>query len=104
MIDAELSEQFIKLEKLIMNGGYLCLSYMNGKNSGFESTSFSKDEISFKYYYHDVMVDLLNQAGLTVLETCKEDYVEQDCSITTDTFIYAQKILHKSPLAKNGYL
>ncbi len=77
------------LPKIIRNTGFLYLSYMNGENSGFETTSFSKDEIFFNYYRDEFILDQLEQAGFSVLEIGKEEYAESDGSTTIDTFIYA---------------
>ena len=77
------------LPKIIRNTGFLYLSYMNGESSGFETTSFSKDEIFFNYYRDEFILDQLEQAGFSVLEIGKEEYAESDGSTTIDTFIYA---------------
>ena len=77
------------LPKIIRNTGFLYLSYMNGESSGFETTSFSKDEIFFNYYRDEFILEQLDQAGFSVLEIGKENYAESDGSTTIDTFIYA---------------
>ena len=83
---------FIKsLSNIIADDGYLYLSYMNGENSGFESTSFSKEDVFFNYYQDQFIVDLLSQNNIDVLEVGKEEYIEPDGSKTIDTFIYAKK-------------
>ena len=86
------TENFLRtISELLEDNGYLYLSYMNGDTRGFESTSFSKDKIFFNYYRDEKIIKLLNTSNISVLEIGKEDYTEGDGSITTDTFIYAQK-------------
>jgi 2-polyprenyl-3-methyl-5-hydroxy-6-metoxy-1,4-benzoquinol methylase len=84
---------FIKnLSHIVTNNGCLYLSYMNGTTSGFESTSFSKEEIYFNYYQDQFITDLLSDNGLNISEISKEEYLETDGSKTIDTFIYARNI------------
>jgi hypothetical protein len=64
---------------------------MNGEKSGFETTSFSKEEMFFNYYSDEFIIDILSRHNINVLEITKEEYVEPDGSITVDTFIYAKK-------------
>lgn len=87
------TEAFLRSVSSMLNrNGVLYLSYMNGDNSGFESTSFSEDPLFFKYYDDQFILDRLQASGIGILEVLKEDYHEQDGSITTDTFIFARKI------------
>lgn len=89
----EETQNFLKtLSTLLVENGYLYLSYMNGEKAGFETTSFSKDEIFFNYYTDEFILNLLKQNGINMVEMSKEEYREPDGSITIDTFIFAQKI------------
>ncbi len=84
--------QFIKnISEILEAGGHLYLSYMNGDSSGFESTSFSKEEIFFNYYEDSFILDQLTKNNIHALEVWKENYIEADGSVTVDTFIYAMK-------------
>ncbi len=86
---------FIKnLSNIMTSNGYLYLSYMNGNESGLESTSFSKESIFFNYYQDTFIHDQLRQSSIEVLEISKEAYIEPDGSVTIDTFIYAQNKNH----------
>lgn len=86
------TEAFLRsVSHLLNRGGVLYLSYMNGDDSGFESTSFSEDPLFFKYYDDQFIIDRLQDNGIEIMEILKEDYHEQDGTITTDTFIYAYK-------------
>jgi SAM-dependent methyltransferase len=79
------------LSKLLLSNGSLYLSYMNGDMSGLETTSFSEEEIFFNYYNDKFIIELLSENNFRVSEIVKEEYIEPDGSITTDTFIYAIK-------------
>lgn len=77
-------------ESLVQNGG-LYISFMEGSSSGFESTSFSEDEIFFNYYQTADVVQMLSDCGLVVKEISTQNYLEQDGSSTIDVFIFASK-------------
>jgi ubiquinone/menaquinone biosynthesis C-methylase UbiE len=80
-----------KLGEIMAPKGYLYLSFMIGTGSGFEATSFSKEELFFNYYQDEFIVELLSQNGIEIVEVGKEKYIESDGSITMDSFIYARK-------------
>ena len=91
-LDNNETENFLRtISELLDDNGYLYLSYMNGDSQGFESTSFSKDKIFFNYFRDEYIINILSSSNIKVLEIGKEDYLEEDGAITTDTFIYAQK-------------
>jgi hypothetical protein len=50
-----------------------------------------KDEIFFNYYEDAFVINLLESHGFNILEIGKEEYPEEDGSVTMDTFIYADK-------------
>ncbi len=80
-----------KISTVLKKNGTLYLSYMSGAGQGFEPTSFAKDPVFFNYYDDDVIVNLLAENHLEVAQISKEEYKEQDGSITIDTFIYSRK-------------
>ena len=89
--------QYDETEKLIVNisdhlknGGYLYLSFMEGKTPGLESTSFSEKLIFFNYYQREFIQKVLEKQGFEVLEVLNDDYPEDDGSTTTDVFIFAR--------------
>ena len=91
LIHAE-TEGLIKyISESLVQGGSLYISFMEGNSSGFESTSFSEDEIFFNYYQAGDIVKMLNDCGLEVKEMSTQDYPEQNGSTTTDVFVYASK-------------
>ncbi|TKB07577.1 bifunctional 2-polyprenyl-6-hydroxyphenol methylase/3-demethylubiquinol 3-O-methyltransferase UbiG [Desulforhopalus sp. IMCC35007] len=79
------------ISESLVQGGSLYLSFMEGTVSGFETTSFSTEEIYFNYYQLDYVLGLLKENDLIPKMISKEDYLEQDGSITSDIFIYALK-------------
>lgn len=86
------TESLIKyISESLVLGGSLYISFMEGHSSGFESTSFSEDEIFFNYYQAGDILKMLNDCGLEAKEMSTQDYPEQNGSSTTDIFIYASK-------------
>ncbi len=79
-----------KIARILKPGGHLYLSFMEGRGQGFETTSFSEDEIFFNYYDRDKIAALLEENHLAVVETLEGGYEEQDGSVTTDIFMVAQ--------------
>lgn len=75
----------------LRKGGSLYLSFMEGESSGFESTSFSDEEIFFHYYQVSVITTLLEDSHLQIERISSEDYLEQDGSTTADVFMYVVK-------------
>ncbi len=76
----------------LRNGGYLYISFMEGKQAGFELTSFSKDPIYFNYYESNTIQELLTAKGIRILRAANQDYPEMDGTITTDVFIFGSKL------------
>lgn len=83
----ETAELIKKLPSLINPGGYVYISFMTGKNAGYEKTSFSDDEIFFCYYDSSEIEKLFSRHGFSKLEESNEDYIEPDGSVTTDIFM-----------------
>ena len=79
------------ISDILPKNGSLYLSFMEGDYSNFESTSFTKNQIFFTYYPAADIIEILNGCGITLYQLEKEDYREQDGSITTDIFIFARK-------------
>ncbi len=91
LTDEETEKLLSRISKVLKENGTLYLSYMSGSGQGFESTSFAKDPIFFNYYDNEFIVNLLAENQLKVAQISKEEYREQDGSITIDTFIYSRK-------------
>lgn len=89
--DMETAQLLQKVAKYLRKDGKLYLSFMEGKADGFEKTSFSDDEIYFYYHSLNRIEGLLEDNRLSIINVVKQGYEEQDGSITTDVFIFAQK-------------
>ena len=72
-------------------GGHLYLSFMEGKQAGFETTSFSEQPVYFNYFPGNAIEQRLRQQAMAVLEMLRQDYPEADGSMTTDVFIFSRK-------------
>ncbi len=91
LIENEAEKVIESISKCLDKNGHLYLSFMEGSTSGFESTSFSKEQIFFNYYDVDYILELLKKYGIEPQEISREEYLEQDGSITMDIFIFASK-------------
>ncbi len=91
--DNETNTLIPKISKMLKENGSLYLSYMEGNKSGFETTSFSDDDIYFNYFKRDDIIKLLSENSIETIEITSGSYQEQDGSITEDVFIFARKII-----------
>lgn len=89
--DEETSVLINRLSEMLKKNGTIFLSFMEGKKSGFETTSFSDDMIFFNYYKRDMIKNLLEKNSIKPVEVLTEDYQESDGSVTDDVFIFARK-------------
>ncbi len=71
--------------------GLLYLSFMEGKQAGFEQTSFSQEPIYFNYFNSAEIERYLSSQGITILRSIRQDYHEPNGDITTDVFIFGLK-------------
>jgi ubiquinone/menaquinone biosynthesis C-methylase UbiE len=99
--DKEAKKFLIRMARFLRPGGHLYLSFMQGKTSGFETTTFSEDEIWFNYFRPDVVKDILRANAIEPLEELESEYSEQDGSITKDIFIFGRK--NKSCIAVQAW-
>jgi ubiquinone/menaquinone biosynthesis C-methylase UbiE len=79
---------------MLNEGGVLYISTMEGPESkaGFEKTSFSGDaEIYFNYFREEDIRRMLSENGFILDKLRKQDYKEQDGSITIDMIFIASK-------------
>lgn len=91
LTDQEAESLLCRAERWLRPGGLLYLSFMEGKKSGWEATSFSNQELYFNYFDGNLMASLLQQHGLTIKRVQRQGYPETDGSVTTDVFIFAAK-------------
>jgi 2-polyprenyl-3-methyl-5-hydroxy-6-metoxy-1,4-benzoquinol methylase len=80
--------------KKIIKNGLLYLSTMEGDESkaGFESTSFSGDaKVYFNYHMQQDLMDALMRSGFSIVYNIRQDYHEENGSVTTDLMMIAKK-------------
>ena len=75
------------LPALVDPGALVYISFMTGKNAGYEKTSFSDDEIYFNYYNRGEIEKLFADEGFRKIKVFEEPYAEPDGSVTTDIFM-----------------
>lgn len=77
---------------VLVKGGLLYLSCMEGSQSGFETTSFSPNEVIFFNYYAEEFIqkELLDN-NLQIVQLQKDIYQESDGRETIDMFFFAAK-------------
>lgn len=87
----ETADLLEKAAKYLKQEGILYLSFMEGKNDGFEKTSFSEEELFFYYHSAEKVQEILQDHHLSINQFSRQGYLERDGSITTDVFIFARK-------------
>jgi 2-polyprenyl-3-methyl-5-hydroxy-6-metoxy-1,4-benzoquinol methylase len=75
----------------LRSDGYLYLSFMEGKQPGFETTSFSSLPLYFNYFQETKIEEFLKANGIDRLRCMRQDYLEPDGSNTTDVFLFGKK-------------
>lgn len=93
--DSETITLIKKISDILHDDGTLYLSFMEGKMPGFETTSFSEDEIFFNYYNRNEIIQLLAEHGLATVQISTEEYKEENGTTTDDVFIFARNSLPK---------
>lgn len=96
--DKEMVSLLEKVSQYLKAGGKVYLSFMEGKTAGFETTSFSREEIYFHYHTAERVGEVLTQNGIPPFKVVKQGYPEMDGTITTDVFIYGGKPLPAGPV------
>ncbi|MDC7124335.1 MAG: class I SAM-dependent methyltransferase [Spirochaetales bacterium] len=82
-----------KVSRLLNPGGYLYISFMTGKQPGYETTSFSDSEIFFNYYKTEDIIEKFTRNGFSVESREIEPYTEKDGSTTEDVFLIFKRNL-----------
>lgn len=80
--------------ELLVPKGVIYISTMEGdyNKSGFETTSFAgQDKVFIHYHQADYLTNALSDCGFRLVDLLRQDYPEQDGTITTDIIILAQK-------------
>lgn len=77
--------------KWVKSGGYVYLSFMEGKKPGLEMTSFSEQPLYFNYFQENEVKDFIELRGLECIRSARQDYAESDGSTTVDVFLFLEK-------------
>ena len=89
--DDEANAVLANAVKWLRSDGYLYLSFMEGKQPGFETTSFSSQPLYFNYFQETEIAELLKEIGINCFRSVRQDYLETDGSNTTDVFLFGKK-------------
>jgi len=89
--DDEVNEVLANAVTWLRSGGYLYLSFMEGKQPGFETTSFSIQSLYFNYFQESEIIEILKGNGMDCMRSVRQDYLEIDGSNTTDVFFFGKK-------------
>jgi len=89
--DDEANAVLTNVVKWLRSGGYLYVSFMEGKQPGFETTSFSLQPIYFNYFQENEIEELLEKNGIDCFSNVRQNYLETDGSNTTDVFLFGKK-------------
>lgn len=89
--DAEAELVLENAVKWVRKGGYMYLSFMEGKRSGFETTSFSEQPLYYHYFQEDEIRKLLELRGMECIRSVRQGYPEPDGSTNTDVFLFLRK-------------
>ena len=91
--NSETKNLLTKISKMLRKNGMLYISCMEGTKSGFETTSFSDGgNIYLNYYTEEFLTHILEKNQFKILEINRQNYSENDGSITTDMFFFACKV------------
>ena len=87
----ETAKFIITISNILNSNGILYLSFMEGKEDGFEKTSFSEKELYFCYHSKEKIESLLRKNNLEIREITEELYIESNGNKTNEIFIIAEK-------------
>ena len=89
--DAEAYQLLKKAVLWTKPGGRLFVSFMEGKQAGFEQTRFSRQPIYFNYFAREKIMQFLEDQGIEITYSGQQDYQEPDGAITKDIFLFGRK-------------
>jgi len=78
---------------MLIDNGYIYISFMDGDNEGFEETSFGGGN-KFYIYYHkkENIKNILEDNGIEIIKEYVIDYNEKDGRITKDIILIGKKL------------
>ena len=91
MRNSEVDGLFKRLPLMTKESGKVYISFMTGKNEGYETTSFSKDEFYFNYFEAEKIKAQLENNGFKLISNKTDPYEEADGSFTTEVFLVFEK-------------
>jgi len=77
--------------------GKLYISFMSGKEPGYEKTSFSENEIYFNYFDKDFIISSLEENGFRLISSHTAPYEEPSGDITEDHFLILKRARGAEP-------
>ena len=92
-LDKNQTIQYIKnCASMLIDNGYIYISFMDCDNEGFEKTSFG-GENRFYIYYHkkENIKNILEDNGIEIIKEYTFDYNEKDGRITKDIVLIGKK-------------
>lgn len=89
--DAEARAFLRRLPRWLNPGAVLYLSFMEGREPGWETPSFAGEPLFYNYFDREEVIDILSDAGLDLVSASTHPYPEPDGSTTTDVFLLFQK-------------
>ncbi len=93
-LDHEEAGRFIAdIGRILKENGLLYLSCMEGPASRIEAMSFAPgSRVWVNYYSEEFLQEAFRKNGLAVLQSIRQDYPEQDGSITVDMIFLLRKV------------
>ena len=92
MKDSEAEKLINRIPGMIKEGGKVYISFMTGKNEGYETTSFSEDEFYFNYFDAEKITAQFENNGFKLISSRSDPYEEADGSFTTEIFLVFEKL------------
>ncbi len=87
LLDGEAAAFLARLPTLMKPGGLLHVSFMEGREATWSTSSFSDEPLFYNYFDREWVAEILTGAGLELVRTATHDYPEKDGSTTTDVFL-----------------
>lgn len=76
-----------RLSRFVKPDGKVYISFMTGRESGYESASFSKNKIFFNYFEKEFIISCLEKNGFRLFSSDTASYEESDGSTTEELFL-----------------
>jgi ubiquinone/menaquinone biosynthesis C-methylase UbiE len=90
---AEALKFIADIGRIVKENGLLYLSCMEGPSSRVETMSFAPDSrVWVNYYTEEFLREAFKKNGLAILQPLRQDYPEQDGSITVDMIFILRKV------------